>query len=328
MHERHERKLKLTGDAFTDASVPAVVIVYWVKVVTVGAVTTYQLTRSNCTTGTATGSVVVIRSLSSVASVSAACTDDRLLDDGDEDEGGHRIGRLRVHGGRPVQVGNCMMRPRRLRGEGGASLVLALAFLTLFGVSSVALLSLTGVSSRNSKIQRDQVNQLYAADGGIETGIETLRTDEADGTVNTCKTIGETESLPATTINGKPVTVQCKTTKGGTTTELANGGGTALLKGYSAILGTGGLTVGGNTPNGAPMVAFSLGGQVYSGGAITTVARAPVQIGGDLGYYAPCPPLPPNVTLTAPAVCAQVAARRSRRRASSCPRRRPRHRWR
>ena len=36
--------------------------------------------------------------------------------------------------------GICMMRPRRLRGEGGASLVLALAFLTLFGVTSVALL--------------------------------------------------------------------------------------------------------------------------------------------------------------------------------------------
>ena len=153
-----------------------------------------------------------------------------------------------------------------------------------------------------------QVDQLYAADGGIETGIETLRTDQADGTANTCETIGETESLPCDDHQRQAGDGQCKTTKGGTTTGLANGGGTALLNGYSAILGTGGLTVGGNTPNGAPMVAFSLGGQVYSGGAITTVARAPVQIGGNLGYYAACPPLPPNVTLTAPGVCSQVAA--------------------
>ena len=62
--------------------------------------------------------------------------------------------------------------------------MLALAFLTLFGVSSVALVSLTGVSSRNSKVARTQVGQLFAADGGIETFIRTLQTEPEPGVLD------------------------------------------------------------------------------------------------------------------------------------------------
>lgn len=193
-----------------------------------------------------------------------------------------------------------------LRRDDGASMVLALVVVMLVSVSGISLLALAGVSSRNTAITRSRLNQLYAADGGIETGIETLDADQLDGSPTICPGVS-TGFSPVTTvtINGRPVTVTCKTSTGGTTSSTT-GGGSALLNGYAAVFGSSGMVVGGNSGNGAPSTLFN--GKVYSGGAISAPAAAALRIDGNLDYYVACPPLPANVTLSGTGVCAHPAA--------------------
>jgi prepilin-type N-terminal cleavage/methylation domain-containing protein len=73
-------RLKLTSNAYGDSTgMAAAVVVYWVQTVTPsGQPTKYFLTRSNCTSGTATQSIVVARNLAtSGAGTSATCTTTR-----------------------------------------------------------------------------------------------------------------------------------------------------------------------------------------------------------------------------------------------------------
>lgn len=185
---------------------------------------------------------------------------------------------------------------RRLHGEAGASLILAMAFLALFGAASVSLLGLTGTSHKNTVITRARATQLYAADGGIETGIRRLQTDP--GVCDATGTPWEPATISPVTINGKTVTITCKTMAGGATT-TTTGGGSPLLNGKVAILGSGGLTIN-SKPNATTPFLFR--GGLYSGGPIATDSL-PLTVQGDIGYYVACPPLPSDVTLTGSGVC-------------------------
>lgn len=189
------------------------------------------------------------------------------------------------------------MRSRRFGGEDGASLVLALAFLSLLGVFVASVLSFASVSFDNTVVTRTRSKQLYAADGGIEYGIRTLQTTPpaaCNAVSASFTTVGTTQ-----TINGKPVTVRCKTTAVDTTTQTG-GGGSPLLSGYSAIIGTGGVTIGGN--NTQPP-SFRFKGKVYSDGAMTVPNYTPVSIDGNLELRTQAC-LPPNVTVTSGNTCA------------------------
>lgn len=157
-----------------------------------------------------------------------------------------------------------MNRWPRLRGEDGASMTLALAFLTLFGVLSVSLLSLTSASFKISTVADNKTDQLYAADAGIEYGVQNL---DADSTK--CASSGTSHTWPATTINGSSVQYSCSWVSGGT-----GSGSSGLLGGYAAVLGSGGLQMVGGPP-------LTLLGNMYSQGPIS-LTGVNVQIQGNL----------------------------------------------
>ena len=66
---------------------------------------------------------------------------------------------------------------RRLHGEDGASLVLAMAFLILFGLILVALLGFAVTSFKAGGDVGDREKATYAADAAIDTAVARMRQD-------------------------------------------------------------------------------------------------------------------------------------------------------
>jgi hypothetical protein len=177
----------------------------------------------------------------------------------------------------------------RLRGDDGASLILALTFLALLSIFIVPVLSLGAVSFENTTVTRSRADQLYAADGGIEHAIRKLQTQPS-----LCATAATFPTSAGTmTLNDKQVDVTCQTTEGGTTSVS----GSPLLNGYVAVIGPGGIT-----QTGDGWGVSQIHGSLYSGGTISPgagvlgVARQ-ISVIGDLELaQGPCPPT--NVTAT------------------------------
>lgn len=90
------------------------------------------------------------------------------------------------------------------RGEEGSALILALVFLSLFGLLISVLLSFAETSFRTTLAVRSQGGAVYAADGVVEAAINAIRYDGNSGRYGyACPT----PSLPA--INGQQATVTC-----------------------------------------------------------------------------------------------------------------------
>jgi hypothetical protein len=174
----------------------------------------------------------------------------------------------------------------RLRGEEGASLVLALAFLGLLGVFVASVLSFGAVSFQNTVVTRSHEDRLYAADGGIEWGVQQLAGEGVCPAV-TGAFEGGVGTFP-TQLNGKSVTVECMTTAVDTTTETT-GSTSPLIGNYSAIIGTGGIQFVNDLAKQAPTFLFK--GDVYSQGAITIGGTHRAEIDGSLQLETqPCTP--------------------------------------
>ena len=98
----------------------------------------------------------------------------------------------------------------RAREEDGAVLVLVLVFLGAFGLLAAALLAQGDVNFRSTSALKVHESKVYAADAGIEHGVNTLKAetqwcpDPTYGTMN----------LPSTTVNGITVDVTCQTQSG------------------------------------------------------------------------------------------------------------------
>jgi hypothetical protein len=73
--------------------------------------------------------------------------------------------------------------PRQARDERGTSLVIALAFMTLFGVGSAMLAQFGAVSFQTVKSVRDQRASVYAAQGAVDTAIGYVRGNSSLGTL-------------------------------------------------------------------------------------------------------------------------------------------------
>lgn len=73
------------------------------------------------------------------------------------------------------------MSSRARNAETGASLILALAFLSVLGLFGTVLLSYGGISLRATNAVRDQREQVYAADGAVQTAIQHARVDDTIG---------------------------------------------------------------------------------------------------------------------------------------------------
>lgn len=184
---------------------------------------------------------------------------------------------------------------RILRTEDGASLVLALAFVTFMGVFSVAILSFTGVGATTTTVVAAKTDQLYAADAGMEYGIANLEADPA-----ACASSATATTWPSTTVNGKTVTYSCSYVSGGVGLT-----GSPLLGEYGTIVtGAAGISYS-NTKSTA--VTFSYGGSVHDAGALTfgTPASQTMPIDGNLTVASTCPTA--NVTYTSPGACTVAA---------------------
>ena len=97
-------------------------------------------------------------------------------------------------------------RLRRMQGERGASLILAMGFLALLGILVSSLLSVTYSSVKTTGVARGSQAKLYGADGAIDYAVETIENDDSY-----CPSGSSgTQSLPDLSLNGRTVTVTCQ----------------------------------------------------------------------------------------------------------------------
>jgi Tfp pilus assembly protein PilX len=76
---------------------------------------------------------------------------------------------------------------RRCSGDGGASLIVALAMIMIVSLALVALLAYVSTSLRTVTAVRDQRNDSYAADGAVDTAIQFARQNPTlGGTATSC----------------------------------------------------------------------------------------------------------------------------------------------
>lgn len=101
---------------------------------------------------------------------------------------------------------------RRGHGDSGAALPIVLAFITTFGLLTVALLGSLHTNLRFSSVARAQEQRSYALDAGLHTAIQQLR-----GDTTLCPAAGSSGPVTSLTINSRQVSVTCRTTSGGAT---------------------------------------------------------------------------------------------------------------
>ena len=177
-----------------------------------------------------------------------------------------------------------------LRDENGASLVIALAFVTFMGVFSVAILAFTGVGATTTSIVDARSAQRYAADAGMEHGIANLVAD-----ASACRLPGSTRTWPSLTVNAHAVTYSCAAPP-------------ALLGPYGTIVtGTGGIEVSG--VNGLKLgVRIQYVASLHAAGPITfgTPAMQSSFVNGDVTVAGTCPVA--NVTIAPAHSCSADAS--------------------
>jgi hypothetical protein len=183
--------------------------------------------------------------------------------------------------------------------EGGASLVLVLAFLSLTALLAVALLteSHSGFTA-NIAVQHVQ-DTTAAANAGVQYGIQTLQTD----TTGTMCGQAAPVTLSPMTVNGRSVTVTCQGTQNPTLIGSPGTTGWAIIANYpggtvngfsSSCAGGGGLGGGG----GSCAVSFETGsstsppqviGNVWTAGPwlLSSPGTPKVQIAGNLYEQGP-----------------------------------------
>jgi len=136
------------------------------------------------------------------------------------------------------------MYPRE-RSEEGSVLIMALIFITVMGVVVGALVNLAGVDMRNSNGTRQQRQTVYAADGAVQTAINTYRQNPV------CPLATQP---PAS--NGTTVTVTCSATP-----TSPPGGAPTNVPPFALMA----LNTAGEGINGASSATTSVIGGVYSG---------------------------------------------------------------
>src|SRR5712664_3803045 len=87
--------------------------------------------------------------------------------------------------------------------EDGSALILALIFLSILSIGIAALLYMSQTNVATTLAFRTQGANAYGADGAMNAGINSIRTDASQ-----CKE-GVTSNLPIPSANGTPVTVTC-----------------------------------------------------------------------------------------------------------------------
>jgi hypothetical protein len=109
-----------------------------------------------------------------------------------------------------ISKGGTVRSRRRARGEEGVTLILAMTFMLLFGLVVAAVLTQVSTGLKTTPVVSDKDQKLYAADAGIDFGINAVRDEEL-----LCPdTAAGTQDVGDVTINGRAVHVTCQTVAG------------------------------------------------------------------------------------------------------------------
>jgi hypothetical protein len=123
----------------------------------------------------------------------------------------------------------------RRAGDEGSALVLALVFLSLFGLFVAVLLSFAQTSLRTTVAVRDQRRVSFAADGGVDGAINHIRSNTSWG-VDPAAT-GGSNTCPSFTsdVNGQSVAVTCEGAPGSGVTTPGGGGSPVNTPEYAIL---------------------------------------------------------------------------------------------
>jgi hypothetical protein len=111
------------------------------------------------------------------------------------------------------------------------TLTLALAFLLLFSLVIAAILVQAGTNFQTTKVVTAKGAKLYAADGGIDWGIQKVR-----DTATLCPDVPSgQQDVGDLTLNGRAVHVTCKTLSGDDGAGGLGGGGTFGQSGWTTV---------------------------------------------------------------------------------------------
>jgi hypothetical protein len=186
----------------------------------------------------------------------------------------------------------------RRRDEEGAVLVLVLAVITVLALVAGAVISQADANLKSGDVVDEQARASYAADGGVEFGIQSLRT-----TSTNCPTPGSTSRLDvpsdSLSIGGHTVEVSCRDISGVTTgmagwaayvrdnIDTSNGSATKKIEGA--------LYYGGTWSLGKPLSVT--GGDIIASGAACTFPSPSSLIGPTPNppYRRDCPAAAPVV---------------------------------
>ena len=121
---------------------------------------------------------------------------------------------------------------RRPSGDEGSVLIMALAFLSLFGLALAAALTFAETGFRTAGSVHTTAEQQYSADAAVEAAINTIRRDVGTGKEGPAATCFE---LLAAQVNTVPVTVQCQGRPGSGATTAPPGGGSLPVNSVLAL---------------------------------------------------------------------------------------------
>jgi len=170
------------------------------------------------------------------------------------------------------------MRDRAETDDEGNALIIALVFITVFGLLMAAILSFSDTSLRAADAVQSQRLNVYAADGAVEATIAAMRYDVAEGTFGgtpcnqTIDDVNDTDDID--------VSVTCTPHPGSGTGGSSGGGGIAIITNPSA--GEYGIY---KDSNGI----LRVGGDIYTNGSVTLPsADAFLDLTGSLKSTGPC----------------------------------------
>jgi hypothetical protein len=99
---------------------------------------------------------------------------------------------------------------KRIQNESGASLIVVLMIMSLFGLIVGGLLTEAGASMKYTVTVSDHEKKVYAADAGVQFGLQQLRQNST-----LCPRVGVSgPAMPTIEVNGKTVEVSCTTYSG------------------------------------------------------------------------------------------------------------------
>jgi hypothetical protein len=96
---------------------------------------------------------------------------------------------------------------RRDHGDAGSALVMALLFVSMFGLVTAALLTFGFAGERTQQVVTGSRDQRYAADGAIDGAIKRFQRMQADGVTNPCAVGGD--PFFTYTVHSKTAHVSC-----------------------------------------------------------------------------------------------------------------------